>query len=321
MKTYESIKIWKDENIPSFLSDSVLINNFHDQVMLKVLEVAQSKMGYIKPPCEFTWFITGSGGRFEQGVISDQDHGIIYEFSNEENDAYFRKLGEEISYGLDWIGYPFCKGNIMSSNPIWCKSLHDWQQQIQEWMDKESWEAIRYLQIFYDARTLFGKINYVLQLKQLIYQYQLEYPMLLRRFIANIMHLKNGIGPMGKIIVEQYGPYQGCVNLKYSAFLPYVNAIRLLSIKEGIYETSTLERMRRLIHFGYEELLRDCEDNFKLLLQYRLSLLQGEDYMDTHYIKIKKISKEDRKIIKRIIKDGKILHDEVIQLTLSYTRT
>ena len=42
----------------------------------------------------------------------------------------------------------------MSSNPLWCKSFEAWKEQIFSWMDSESWEAIRYLQIFYDARVL-----------------------------------------------------------------------------------------------------------------------------------------------------------------------
>ena len=122
---------------------------------------------------------------------------------------------------------------------------------------------------------------------------------------------------MGQIVVEQHGPYQGCIDLKYAAFLPYVNSVRLLSIKEGIFETSTTERMGRLIYKGgYEELLKDCEYNFAQLLKYRLSLIQVQSYTDTHYLNIKKLSREQRKEVKRIIKVGKRLHDDVISLTV-----
>ena len=316
METYESIREWKDQHITNFLDDTLSLNDFHDQVMHKVMEIAKSKLKKDGPPCDFTWFITGSGGRFEQGFISDQDHGIVYEISSEENDAYFKKLGNEISYGLHITGYPYCLGNIMSSNPIWCKSLHDWQKQLQQWMEDESFETIRQLQIFYDARVLQGEFGYVNQLKSLIYEYQLAHPYLLNRFSANVSHVKNVIGPMGQILVERHGVYQGCVNLKYAAFLPYVNAIRLLSIKEGIFETSTLARMDRLIQLNdYEKILQNCERNFLDLLKYRLSLFRVASYSDTHYLNIEKLSKIERKEIKRILKDGKRLHDEVITLT------
>ena len=314
VKQYESIRDWKDMYIMSSLTDTGSLNDFHDQVMLKVMSLAQGKIG--DPPCGFTWFITGSGGRREQGLISDQDHGIVYETSDVKNDAYFKKLGEELALGLQIVGYPYCKGNVMSSNPLWCKSLEHWRQQLNEWMIDEGWEAIRNLQIFYDARALCGKRNFIDELKKFIYQFVRQHPSILRRFSANIEHIKNVIGPIGQILVERHGPYQGSINLKYSAFLPYVNAVRLLSIKEGVFVTSTLSRMKELIDLKYyEKLLQDCEKNFEDLLKYRLTMLQKKTYEDTHYLNINVLSKEQQKEMKRVLKDGKRLHAEVIEQT------
>ena len=132
--------------------------------------------------------------------------------------------------------------------------------------------------------------------------------------MANIMHVKNIIGPFGQILVERYGEYQGSIDLKYSAFVPYVNTIRLLSIKEGIYETSTLARMYQLLQNPeYAELLRNCESNFDHLLKYRLSLNDVNNYSDTHYLKIERLGKKEKKEIKNILKTGIRLHDEVIE--------
>ncbi|MGE7920908.1 DUF294 nucleotidyltransferase-like domain-containing protein [Viridibacillus sp. NPDC093762] len=313
--TYASIKEWKVKNISSFLDDTVSLNKFHDQVMCKVFDIAIGRVNKGSPPCEFSWFITGSGGRFEQGVISDQDHGLIYAISNVENDIYFKKLGEEVSYGLFIVGYPYCKGNVMSSNSLWCKSMHEWKAQLLKWMEDESWDAIRYVQIFYDARVLTGRNFFVEELKMVIYQYQLKNQTVLKRFMANVTHVKNIIGPLGQILVEQHGMYQGSVNLKYAAFLPYVNAIRVLSIKEGVSETSTLDRMKCLKQTkDYSKALKGCEDNFLTLLKYRLTLFQVESYTDTHYLNIESLQKEQRKEIKRILKDGKKLHDYVIAI-------
>lgn len=315
METYESIREWKELNITNFLDDIVSLNDFHDRVMLKVLEVASKKMEIGSAPCDFSWFITGSGGRLEQGLISDQDHGVIYEKSNAVNDLYFQVFGAEISKGLYEVGYPYCEGKVMSSNPMWCKSFDNWHVQLQEWVKDESWETIRYLQIFYDARVLQGKGEFMHQLKSFIYEYQLQYPILLSRFSANVEHVKNVIGPVGQLLVERHGLYHGCVNLKYSGFLPYVNAIRLLSIKEGVMETSTLARMNKLIKMHkYRDLLKYSDRNFVDLLTYRLSLSQVDSYSDTHYLHIEELNKTEQKDIKRIIKGGIKLHREVIAM-------
>lgn len=317
METYESIKRWKDQNIASYMNTNQSLNDFHDQVMRKVLDVAMKKLSKYNIPCEFTWFITGSGGRLEQGIISDQDHGIIYAKSDKESDAYFLALGKEISVGLNIVGYPYCKGNIMSSNPVWCKSFSQWERQLFNWMSDESWESIRYLQIFYDARGLYGNTNYIHELKYSIYEYQIEHPSLLHRIVANIKHVKNAIGPLGQIIVEQYGEFQGCIHLKYAAFIPYVNSIRLLAIKEGILAYSTLERIEVLKKMEfYRNVLKGCESNFSNLLNYRMTFLNSASYDDTHYLKVRTLTNVQKKEIKRILKDGKSLHDQVIELVL-----
>lgn len=98
----------------------------------------------------------------------------------------------------------------------------------------------------FDARPLYGEEVFIHELKSFFFTYIEDHPQLLERFMRNIEHIKHGIGLMGQILVERYGIYEGCVDLKYAAFLPYVNAIRLLSIKEGLFETPTLVRIAEL---------------------------------------------------------------------------
>ncbi|WP_077211282.1 DUF294 nucleotidyltransferase-like domain-containing protein [Bacillus dakarensis] len=315
-ETYENIKQWKEENISLCLNESDALNKFHDMVMKRVFDIAIAQLGKGNPPCPYSWFVTGSGGRFEQSIISDQDHGIIYEVSSEENNLYFKELGNEIAYGLNEVGYPYCQGNVMCSNPRWRKSRDKWKEQLLQWMEEGSWESIRNLQIFYDARTLTGEIYYVHDLKGFIYEYQKEHPRVLKRLMDNVKHIKNVIGPLGQLMVEGHGIHQGKLDLKYSAFLPYVNAIRLLSIKEGLKATSTIHRINGLINANkkYGPILTTSKNNFIELLKYRFSFHQGETYEGTHFLDVDKLSKSERKEIKRIIKDGKKLHNYVCNL-------
>ncbi|KAA9021843.1 hypothetical protein F4V44_17120 [Niallia endozanthoxylica] len=310
--SYESIRKWKEANVNEYAVDTFSLNQFHDLIMNRVFEAAISRLDIGNPPCDFCWFIAGSGGRLEQGFISDQDHGIIFDISSKENEKYFLELGKEISYGLYVVGYPYCKGKIMSSNPMWCKSIDGWLEQLYYWMEERSLESIRYLQIFYDARCLYGKGQFVRQLKAFIFEYQRQNPVLLKRFMENVMRIKNSIGPLGQIITIVYGKYQDCIDLKYSAFLPYVNAIRLLAIKEGLYVTSTLDRIEVLLQRNhYTEDLFSSKAHFQKLLDYRLFIVKGNSYEDTHFLNVRNIGKKDKKELKQILKDGKRLHQYV----------
>lgn len=312
-QSYEAIKAWKDEQITQYQTDTFTLNTFHDLVMRKVFTLSLARLNKGNPPCPFTWFITGSGGRFEQGLISDQDHGIVYDMNDSDSNEFFQSLGEEIAYGLNIVGYPYCEGNIMSSNPKWCKPLCLWKEQLFNWMEEGSFKTIRNLQIFFDARLLVGELDLIQSLKTFIFEYKRENPKLIKRLMENVSHVKSAINPLGQIIVEEKGIHAGAINLKYAAFLPYVNAIRLLAIKEEIFATSSLDRLDQLMdNPNYQDMLKLCKSNLLRLLELRISLFNTNDsYDDIHYLSIKKLTREEKKEMKEILKVGKKLHQYV----------
>ncbi|MBD1380499.1 DUF294 nucleotidyltransferase-like domain-containing protein [Metabacillus arenae] len=314
-QSYESIKEWKIQHIHEHTSDTRSLNDFHDEIMKLVFElslkIVSKKKGPL--PCKFSWFVMGSAGRYEQGIISDQDHGLVFEKKDHDSSNYFQILGEEIALGLHIAGYPYCEGKVMSSNPLWCKGLKDWEAQLADWMETESWESIRYSQIFFDGRVLAGDEELLGNLKQYVDRLILDYPKLLSRFMDNIMHINNSIGPFGQIFVEPNGRHQGSINIKRAAFIPYVNAVRILAIKEGIHQTSTLTRLELLSEKSdYARELQVYKESFLRLLDYRLALIhQVDDYEDVHFLSIKNLNRSEKKEMKQILKNGKQLHQYV----------
>jgi CBS domain-containing protein len=116
--SYQSLKKWKEEQI-IYRYDTSALNEFHDLIMNAVISIALERLKIERSPSwKFAWFTMGSGGRMEQGFLSDQDHGLVFEPGEAEAEAYFLQLGEEISKGLHAAGYPYCEGNVMSSNPL-----------------------------------------------------------------------------------------------------------------------------------------------------------------------------------------------------------
>ncbi|MBM7572813.1 CBS domain-containing protein [Aquibacillus albus] len=314
-KTYQDLKKYRDQHILEHVSSNDALNRFHDFILKNVFDIALRSIidEFGSPPCGYTWFVMGSAGRFEQAVISDQDHGLIYENANHESKLFFEALGKEITTGLHFVGYPYCEGNIMSSNPKWCKSIEAWEHQIKTWMESDTWESIRYLLMFYDARAVVGNKEDVTVLKGIVCNYIDDHPEFLQRLMDNTMHLKKAIGIFGQFIVKNHGPYTGSIHLKDTCFFPYINVMRLLSIKEKIMETSTLVRLSHLLTFPrYDEALVTFEENFKKLLEYRMmNHEEKKEYDDFHYLKISLLTPEQKKELKRIIKDGKRFHQYV----------
>ncbi|WP_281202698.1 DUF294 nucleotidyltransferase-like domain-containing protein [Cytobacillus kochii] len=311
-ETYEAIRDWRDYELTVKKFNQVQLNNFHDEVMRATFHYAVRRLGE-KPPSGFAWFITGSGGREEQGYISDQDHGIIYEEKGTTLQRYFHQLGKELAHGLNIVGYPYCDGNIMSSNPLWCKSQPEWFEQLQSWLDEKSWATMRHLQIFFDARVLVGESEYINHLKKSVHEAVQKNPHSLKRLLDNIQHIKTSIGPLGQILTENHGSHKGEINIKYAAFLPFVNGIRLLSIKEGIVESSTLSRLERLMcKEPYKHVLLPYHHDFQQLLKLRHSLLTHmSTYEDGHYLNVRNMNRKEKSKIKVILKNGRRLHQYV----------
>ncbi|OEH94306.1 DUF294 nucleotidyltransferase-like domain-containing protein [Bacillus solimangrovi] len=312
-----TLKEWRDERISKHLSSHEALNYFHDMVMRKAFSSAlndvQSRFG--SPPSSYTWFLMGSCGRHEQAIISDQDHGIIFAEDTNQSADYFQRLGELLTENLNELGYPYCDGQVMSSNPKWCKSVDQWKKQLDEWALEESWDSIRYLLIFFDARAIAGDRSLVKELKRHFFELIDEHPTLLKRFSDNTKRLIKGIGLFGNILTKEDDPYRGYLNIKETGFLPYVNNVRLLSIKEEIYETSTVSRIGQLKRNTQYMNLKQYEKNFKKLLYYRLLFASNHhDYEDVHYLDLKLLNRQQLHELKQILKDVEKFHNTVHRL-------
>lgn len=318
-QTYAGIRQEKDDMMDQHLHSTQRLNAFHDDIMKQVFDAAfkQHEAEFGPPPCPFTLFLLGSAGRFEQGTISDQDHGMVFEEDTKEAADYFLNLGKTFSDGLNEAGYPYCEGKVMSSNPVWCRSSSAWKEQIASWMEAETLDTIRSLHMICDARVIHGKKSPVTALKKQISSVLKQDPHKLKRFFENIQFMKKSVGLFGQIFTEQNGPHSGSLNLKQSAFLPYVNAIRVLAIKEGIEPSSTLMRMKALKHTAaHSGRIDEYEEAFRTLLDFRLRALKNApDYDSSHYVNIDSLGPVRKKELRHILKTAESLHHYVQRFT------
>ncbi|WP_462408692.1 DUF294 nucleotidyltransferase-like domain-containing protein [Neobacillus sp. Marseille-QA0830] len=314
--SYSQIKKQRLERMAEASKDHFQLNDFHDDIYKQVIhlaiEYATKENG--PPPCTFSFFVTGSAGRLEQSIWSDQDHGLIYHHHSLEVKSYFLMLGKEISKGLYQVGYPFCDGGVMSSNPLWCKSISEWEVQLNRWMEESSWETIRYLLIFLDARSLYGAEKDVHLLKNLIF-HKVNNSDLMSKFLNNTMYYKKGINVLGMLLPETHGQHAGALNIKEIGLFPYVNALRLMAIKENMLETSTLSRLDSISETMSSAIEKPLyTQQFLKLLNYRLLLCDHTDYDSGHYLSLKRLTKEQTKDVKDMIKQGAALFAAVKKL-------
>jgi CBS domain-containing protein len=304
--TYTEIKKLRDMEMYKVAFQHEELNQLHDRIMLEVVKLSISRTYNQYGPCPspFSFIVMGSAGRSEQAIWSDQDHGLIYQDESDEVKEYFLKMGKEISVGLFETGYEYCDGDVMASNPLWCQSLTEWQHKLTNWTNKASWESIRHLLIFIDGRTLIGEESFIKELKVMVYQL-IQKNHLLPRILDNTLHFKKGLGILGQFLVETHGKHTGSLNFKEKVLFPYVNAVRLLAIKENLFETSTIARIQQLpesaLPLAEQKLI---EKYFINTLNLRLRIGDHFNYDSGHYLVINKLTPSQKQELKDIIKFG-----------------
>ncbi|CAM3791130.1 DUF294 nucleotidyltransferase-like domain-containing protein [Mesobacillus thioparans] len=302
-------------NMNDDAQDNETLNLFHDSVYQRIISMAlkNTSLKYGSPPSPFVFFVMGSAGRKEQSLWSDQDHGMVFTADTSEAQDYFLRLGIEISNGLEQSGYQRCTGNVMADNPLWCKSLKQWEKQLDSWVRESSWESIRHLLIFADARALYGESYLIATLKERSIE-AVKQSNLYTRMLQNTMHIKKGVGLLGQFLVETHGSLSGSINLKETAFLPFVNASRLISFIEENKETTTLLRIKQgdtCLSFEEKEYF---SKSFALLLEFRLHHSDHRDYESGHYIHVGHLTKQDKKTLKEILKAAERFYEKIRNL-------
>ena len=94
----------------------------------------------------------GSEGRNEQIIKTDQDNALIVK--NDIDVEQFRPYMNQMIKCLNDFGYPLCEGNIMVSNPFWCKTVSEYKNEINKWIEKPNMQNYIDLAIFFDSLQL-----------------------------------------------------------------------------------------------------------------------------------------------------------------------
>ncbi|WP_166242438.1 DUF294 nucleotidyltransferase-like domain-containing protein [Paenibacillus turpanensis] len=231
------------------------INGFYDQLIRRTIKLTEQTMldsGMGPPPASYAFLLFGSGGRSEQTLYSDQDNGLIYEDdANPQTKEYFQYFAEQIKNNLELLGFPPCDGNVICTNPMWNQPFTDWVKMLSIWFSEPSWEHVRYLLITADLRFLYGNEELSTRLQKGYRELINQHPEIIGTMLKNTLHHKITLGLFGQLIRERYGVEAGGFDIKYGAYIPLVNGIRLLALREKIEASSTLERI---------ESLQQCEE-------------------------------------------------------------
>lgn len=245
------------DNVPVPEIQAVLTHVNRD-IHRRIIEThlaAMAEEGWGAPPVDFALIVMGSGGRGESFLYPDQDNGFILgDYPDEEHtriDGFFIELAERMTRDLDAVGFPYCRGFVMATNPVWRKTESQWRAQMRLWGRKRSTIAVQFSDIFFDFRYAYGVREMVRDLRAVVVEMAKNSPAYLSELHREASRSGVALGWFGRFATERDKPeHRGEINLKHRGTLPLVSSLRLLALKHGVVETPTLRRIDALSACG-----------------------------------------------------------------------
>ncbi len=288
-----------------------MISLVNRSIHIKLIQKALSEHG-APPPVDFCFFVTGSLGRRENLLFPDQDFCLITDDYDDklytEYDNYFKGVSQKISDALNDAGFPYCSGKVMAQNPDWRKSISGWQTFITKSINKADSFTVRYMTLIFDSAPVYG--NTVLFDKYINYAF---YELSKNHNVLRMMHddeegkHRVPLGWFNNFITENEKGHRGEIDMKRSGLIFIIETARILAMKHGIHESSTIKRLQALVKKGVinPEDSEYFENAYRVILHHTLHA-QTENFISKgssdYYLNPGNLSQRGRQVLKEAFK-------------------
>ena len=262
------------------------ISNLIGQLNTKVYQKLYDLIVPFELQQKACFIVMGSEGRNEQIIKTDQDNALI--IKDDIDVEQFRPYMNQMIRCLSDFGYPQCEGNIMASNPFWCKTVSEYKNEITKWIEKPNMQNYIDLAIFFDSFAVAGDKELSINLKDGLFDKLLNKDVFMAYFAKTTLSFDT------PNIISNFITKKSNIDIKKTAIFPIVQGIRTLALKEKIKETTTLRRIKIL------------EDKKILEKNRAAELIEAFDFVNTLRLKFQL----------NAIQDGKKFNNEIDTHTL-----
>ena len=253
---------------------------------------------------QFCWLALGSEGREEQTIATDQDNALV--LADEVPDAamqHFLAFARQVNESLDKCGFPLCKGNVMASNPAYCRRQSDWLARSLGWIEAGSPQDLLDASIFFDFRAVAGQVALARPLVEQVSQAAAETPRFEALLATNAMNWKVPLTLFGRLDTTDKQGKQ-TLDLKLNGTALVVDFARIYALANRITVRNTRERLEAIAKLPRFDRTRgqDWVATFEFLQTLRLKAqlgLDGERIDDNpNLLDVGQLSKVDKVMLK-----------------------
>lgn len=293
-----------------------IITTLNDVTVRRVLELNIQKHD---PGVPFTWLTFGSEGRQEQTLLTDQDNGILFQLQEGMTEDQARKkllpFARIVNQELAECGFTLCKGNIMASNPKLCLSEQEWDDWFVRFIDASTPQNLVYSSIFLDMRAVFGPTEPLHRLFGKVLTRIRKNPLFQKMLAGNALQRKPPLTMFRSFRYVSEGKKHS-LDLKRQGLAPFVEAVRVFALANGVETANTLERMDELAKQGFfdDKDANAWKEAYSLIQAIRMRahqemLNRGEEL--TNYIDPDDLNPLDRRILRESFRQAQRLQQKL----------
>lgn len=245
MASLSFIKIIKSLNAKGVKIEfiSKLINQLNKKLLDKLYTLLAPKELIGKS----SLLVMGSEGRAEQILRTDQDNALVIADDCIISEEKLREFTHNFTETLVDFGFPRCEGNIMVSNPYWCRKVSDFKEQIYKWVNEPSGDHFMNIAIFYDALCVSGDIQTIKDLKNYMFKVSSNSQSFYTNFAKVISSFDVPLGFFdGFVFNSKDEKHKNEIDIKRGGIFLLVQGIRSLSIQKQVLNTNTIKRILAL---------------------------------------------------------------------------
>lgn len=288
---------------------TAIISSLNDRLTERIIFL-ESETDDTLAGLRWCWLALGSEGRMEQTLSTDQDNALIFAAADDAQRTALLAFARRVNHRLDACGFPLCKGEIMASNPKWCLSLGDWQQQFTQWIDHGSPEALLHASIFFDFRALTGDASLALDLRAWLNRAAQKNPRFLHQMAGNALRNRPPLGLVRDFVLSDSDAHPNTIDLKLNGATPFVDAARIFALAAGSPQTNTAKRLREAAHALHipDTELADWNRAFHFLQLLRLRHQHGQQRAGLppdNYLDPDTLNPLDRRILKEALRQAR----------------
>ena len=267
-------------------------------VELTLVQMQQQGRG--QAPTTYAVIIMGSGGRKEMLLNPDQDNGIILpDTLDSEAQLWFSDFAALLNQNLDSVGYILCPGDIMARNPLFCKPVSQWCEQISHMTRYPNEKAARWSNIVFDFDTLYGDSTLTEVVSTHVRKTLQSANKLLEFMVRDDAEGRPPIGWFNRLVTSNNKEHPGKIDIKRNGLRIVADGARIFALRHGISSSNTLERLKHLMRGGIlsadlvDSVVEAYEELLDLLLLHQIDQDQTKQALDK-YIDPDALSESER---------------------------